>query len=173
MSCLFLQNELRRWTLSPGTARQGRCSVHVGVRECQLRTLFFLCSELDGCIRILPRDSRFRTRADRVEVALEFVPVFLPVDSQFLQEWTPICGMPVELNNAEGMRAHCQCGNLCVRQHGDAYFAVMRLRRELTFVERGHTTCIMRHCQIGIGFIDHCFNFAKHREGTGEVALHK
>ncbi len=79
----------------------------------------------------------------------------------------------MELHHAEGMRSHCQCGDLRIRQNGDTHFAVMRFRGELTFIECGHAACIVSDGQIGVGFVDHGFDLAKHRIRAGEVALNQ
>src|SRR6266540_6477999 len=102
MSLLFLQNSL--FSIRP-SLRTLRVTRFAG----------YLRREIDRLICILPCDSRFCAGANLIEVALEFVPVLLPVDSEFLQERTPVRGMPVELHDAEWMRAHRQRRDLRIR----------------------------------------------------------
>src|SRR6266498_1973169 len=124
MSLLFLQNSL--------------FSIHPSLRTPRVTRLAgYLRSEIDRLIRVLPSDSRFRAGANLIKVALKFVPVFLPVDSEFLQERTPVRGMPVELHNAERMSTHGERRDLCIGQHRHTHFTVMCLCGKLTLIQRG------------------------------------
>src|SRR6266496_1324070 len=149
MSLLFLRSYFGVWRLAVANAVASFCTPE-------------LRSQIDRLICILPGDSRFCTCAYLIKVALEFVPVFLPVDSEFLQERTPVRGMPVELHNAERMSTHGERRDLCIGQHRHTHFTVMCLCGKLTLIQRGHTTCIVSYCYVRVGFIDHGLYFSKY-----------